>query len=64
MLRLRAILLANLRALASFLEADTSFTARASKLPGRYVSPPVTSFSSIGLITHVIQSVVSLNAFP
>ncbi len=64
MLHLRAILPATLRALASFLEADTGFTARASKIPGRYVSPPVTSFSSIGLITHVIQSVVSLKASP
>ncbi len=42
MLRLRAILPASLRALASFLEADAGSTTHAFKLAGRYacdVSP-------------------------
>ncbi len=63
MLRLSAILPATLRALASFLEADAGYTTHAFKLPGRYVTPPLTSRPSIGLITHVIQSVVTL-VFP
>ncbi len=61
---LGATLLAFLRALASFLEADAGSTARAFMLPGLYVTPPVTSRPSIGLITYVIQSVVMLKAFP
>ncbi len=36
----------------------------AFKLPGPYVTPPVTSRPSIGLITHVIQSVVTLKVLP
>ncbi|KAI2657541.1 hypothetical protein H4Q32_008891 [Labeo rohita] len=39
-------------------------TARAFKLPGLYVTPPVTSRFSIGLYAHVFQSVVTLEAFP
>ncbi len=54
MLRLGATLPASLQALASFLQADAGSTARAFMLPGLYVTPPVTSLSSIGLITHVI----------
>ncbi len=50
--------------LASLLEADASSTAHAFKLPGRYVTPPVTSRLSIGLITQVIQSVITLKAVP
>ncbi len=45
-------------------EADTGSTARAFKLPGRLRHLRVTSHPSIGLITHVIQSVVTLKAFP
>ncbi len=41
-------------------EAAAVSTARAFKLPGLYVTPPMTSRPSIGLITHVIQSVVTL----
>ncbi len=60
---LRATLPASLRALASFLEADVGTTAHAFMLPGLYFTPPVTSHPSIGLITHVIQSMVTLEAF-
>ncbi len=44
-------------ALAEWQKADIDSTARAFKLTGRYVTPPVMSRPSIGLITHVIQSV-------
>ncbi len=64
MLHLYATLLASLPVLASFLEADAGSTARAFKLPGRYVTPPVTSRPSIWLITHLIQSVITLKAYP
>ncbi len=64
MLRLRATLPASLRALASFLKVDAGSTACAFMLPGLYVTPSVTSHPSIGLITHVIQSMVMLKAFP
>ncbi|KAL0149189.1 hypothetical protein M9458_055423, partial [Cirrhinus mrigala] len=37
-------------------------TAHAFKLPGLYVTPPVTSRFSIGLYAHVFQSVVTLEA--
>ncbi len=43
---------------------STPVTSRRFKLPGCYVNPPVTSRPSIGLITHVIQSVDTLKAFP
>ncbi len=52
------------RALAEWQEADAGYTACAFKLPGHYVTPPVKSRPSIGLITHVIQSMVMLKAFP
>uniref|UniRef100_A0A8C1TU14 Otoferlin b n=1 Tax=Cyprinus carpio TaxID=7962 RepID=A0A8C1TU14_CYPCA len=45
-------------------EAPAVSTARAFKLPDLYVTPPVTSHPSIGLITHVIQSMVTLKTFP
>ncbi len=45
-------------------EAAAVFTAHALKLSGLYVTPLVTSRPSIGLITHMIQSVVMLKAFP
>ncbi len=45
-------------------EADAGSTARAFMLPGRLCHPPVKSRPSIRLITHVIQSVVTLKAFP
>ncbi len=60
----RATLPGSLRALASFLEADAGSTTHAFMLPGLYVTPPVTSCPIIGLITHVIQSVVTLKVFP
>ncbi len=59
-LRLGATLQASLRALASFLKADAGSTTRTFMLPGLYVTLPVISRPSIGLITHVIQSVVML----
>ncbi len=45
-------------------EAAAVSIARAFKFSGLYVTPPMTSRPSIGLITHVIQSVVMLKAFP
>uniref|UniRef100_A0A8C2JM61 Otoferlin b n=1 Tax=Cyprinus carpio TaxID=7962 RepID=A0A8C2JM61_CYPCA len=45
-------------------EAPAVSTARAFKLPDLYVTPPVTSHPSTGLITHVIQSMVTLKTFP
>ncbi|KAL0158004.1 hypothetical protein M9458_046080, partial [Cirrhinus mrigala] len=36
--------------------------ARAFKLSGLYVTPPVTSRFSIGLFAHMFQSVVTLEA--
>ncbi|KAI2644404.1 hypothetical protein H4Q32_030891 [Labeo rohita] len=39
-------------------------TAHAFKLPGLYVTPPVTSRFSIGLYAQVFQSVVTLEVFP
>ncbi len=64
MLCLEATLPASLPALASFLEADAGSAARALKLPGHDVTPPVMPRPSIGLIAHVIQSAVTLKAFP
>ncbi len=52
------------RALAEWQKAYAVSTARTFMLPGLYVTPPVTFRPSIGLITHVIQSVVTQNAFP
>ncbi len=46
MLRLGATLPASLPALASFPEADASFTAHAFILAGRYVTSPMTSHQS------------------
>ncbi|MCJ8747782.1 hypothetical protein PDJAM_G00157330 [Pangasius djambal] len=63
-LRLSATLPASLLRLPHFSEAGAAPTARAFKLPGRYVTPPVTSRPFIGLFTHVIQSAVTLKAFP
>ncbi len=53
-----------LRALAEWQKADIGSTECAFMLPGLYVTLPVMSCPSIGLITHVIQSVVTLKAFP
>ncbi len=55
-LRLEAILPASLPALASFLEADASFTARAFIPAGHYVTSPLTSRPSIGQITLVFRA--------
>ncbi len=54
-LRLGATLPASLRALASFLEADAGSTVRVFMIPGLYITPPVTSCSSFGLITRYLE---------
>ncbi len=56
MLRLRAILLASLPALASFPEAVTGFTARAFITAGRYVTSPVTSCHQLRLIIPLFRA--------
>ncbi len=43
---------------ASFLEADAGCIARDFIPAGHYITPPVTSRPSFGLITHDIQSVL------
>ncbi|KAI2657251.1 enzymatic polyprotein [Labeo rohita] len=53
-----------LSACFSIQKLPAACTARAFKLPGLYVTPPVTSRFSIGLFAHVFQSVVTLEAFP
>ncbi len=54
----------NWHILAEWQKADAGSTARAFKLPGLWRHPPVTSRPSIGQITHVVQNVVTLRAFP
>ncbi|KAI2647029.1 Transposon Ty3-G Gag-Pol polyprotein [Labeo rohita] len=60
----RAILPASLQCLLLYLEAAGCMHRTCFKLSGLYVTPPVTSRFSIGLFAHVLQSVVTLEAFP
>ncbi len=55
-MHLEATLPASLPALASFLEADASFTACAFIPAGHYVTLPVTSRPSIGQIILVFRA--------